>query len=50
MCKKIVTHFNTLRTLVFNLLVKQIAKYCYFDKNSKYFWQFFTKNQFIQKF
>ena len=49
MCKKIVTNFYTLKNLILNSLIKKLVKYCYFDKNVKFFLQLFKKNQFIQK-
>ena len=44
------THLCNFRILYFNLLVKNMAKYCYFVKNVKFFGIYLTKNQFIQKF
>ena len=43
MCKKFFTHFYTFKNLNFNSLVKKLAKYCYFDKNVKFFCNFLRK-------
>ena len=41
--KKKFKHFNTLKYLIFNSLVKKLEKYCYFDKNVKFLCNFFRK-------
>ena len=48
MCKKLFTHFYTLKNLCFNLL-KQLAKFHYFDKNVKLFLHFFYEKPIHSK-
>ena len=50
MCKKIFTHFYILKNLILNSLVKKLAKYCYFDKNVKFFCNFLRKTNSFRKF